>query len=178
MVQMLLHCYVEIREKSEGAQFMFCKHRDCGKTSCLICLRDCPTFEQGYEVNEYEEYEDNIDEMEHHFICATLKNEKQIFDTTIEKGQKVACPGCGLAGMKDDACTHMTCPNCHTSWCYFCGLKEQECDKALPNDEKEITISDHNVDWERNPKRCPMYLTVIQDVDLSWPENEDEWYSV
>ncbi|CAF1012920.1 unnamed protein product [Didymodactylos carnosus] len=167
----LVHCsfcsYVEIREKSEGAQFIFCKHKDCGKTSCLICLRDCPTFEQGYEVSDYDSYSDDIEEMERHFICATLKAEKKMLDTSIENGQKMSCPGCGLSGMKDDAC-----PSCQTSWCYFCGLKEVDCDKAQTG--KESSIYDHNVDWDSNPERCPMYLTAIQDIDPSWPEDEDQ----
>lgn len=50
----------------------------------------------------------------------------------------------------------MTCPECQTSWCYFCGLKESDCDKAeatISSNESEAAISRHNFDWESNPKR-------------------------
>jgi len=92
----------------------------------------------------------------------------------VENGQKIPCPGCGLSGMKDDACTHMTCPGCQCSWCYFCGLQESDCDKAERVENEENSIYLHNKNWEINPKRCPMYLTGISDIDESWPDDEHE----
>ena len=47
-------------------------------------------------------------------------------------GSMMHCPTCELAGMKDDACTHMRCPRCSTSWCYVCGLSVTDCDKSRP----------------------------------------------
>ena len=78
-------------------------------------------------------------------------------------------PVCGLAGRKDEACTHMSCPRCQTSWCYLCGLSVEMCDKKPPlpgRPAKDIFL--HNADWEVNPARCPMYLTQILEVDPSW----------
>lgn len=43
------------------------------------------------------------------------------------------CPYCGLGGVKDDGCTHMACGNCNGIWCYFCGKKNEELNKANQN---------------------------------------------
>ena len=78
-------------------------------------------------------------------------------------------PGCGLAGRKDEACTHMACPRCQKSWCYLCGLSVEDCDKKPPLPGRPADdIFLHNADWEVNPARCPMYLTQILEVDPSW----------
>ena len=81
------------------------------------------------------------------------------------------CPGCGLAGRKDDSCTHMNCVMCEEIWCYICGKQESELDKADPN----RTIYGHNVGWETQPqRRCPMYFFAISDVDSRWPREEED----
>jgi hypothetical protein len=46
----------------------------------------------------------------------------------------------------------MSCPECQTYWCYFCGLKESDCDKSGSNEEAS-SIYQHNTDWSTNPKR-------------------------
>ncbi|CAF1288198.1 unnamed protein product [Didymodactylos carnosus] len=101
----LLHCsfcsYAEIRPK--GTDFLYCRHEDCSKVSCLICLKECPKFEENYDDDEDEdEFQQKTDEMEKHFMCVQLKDDKKIIDDAIEQGQKLPCPQCGLAGMKDD----------------------------------------------------------------------------
>ncbi|CAF3478221.1 unnamed protein product [Rotaria sp. Silwood2] len=177
----LVHCgfcsYTEIQVKSFGSQFMFCKHKGCKKVSCLVCLHEVPKLAEDYDADEDDEYEENMEKIEKHFKCAELKESKNIFDKAMENGQQVACPVCGLAGMKDDACTHMTCPDCQTVWCYFCGLAESACDKSEDDDDLDETaaaIYRHNTDWEINPQRCPMYLTALQDIDKSWSNDEHE----
>jgi hypothetical protein len=50
----------------------------------------------------------------------------------------------------------MTCPECQTSWCYFCGLKEIDCDKGEQIEfitDSGAAINRHNIGWEINPKR-------------------------
>ena len=93
----------------------------------------------------------------------------QLIEQAIEEGGKMRCPNCQLAGRKDDACTHMTCTKCSSRWCYVCGLDVLKCDKApeAPGSSGD-PIFLHNRDWERNEKRCPMYLTQILEVDLNW----------
>jgi len=56
----------------------------------------------------------------------------------------------------------MSCA-CGTVWCYICGMSESECDKA-PRTAGPAGIYQHNNDFERNLKRCPMYLNQIQEV--------------
>jgi hypothetical protein len=43
------------------------------------------------------------------------------------------------------------------------------CDKAAPRPGRAVVdIFLHNVDWEVNEKRRPMYLTQIFEVDPAW----------
>jgi len=106
-----------------------------------------------------------------HFECAELRPYKLAFETAIESGVKVPCPSCGLAGVKDGACAHMTCPRCDTLWCYLCGLDVKDCDKPQGTDPN--SIYQHNVDWETNPRRCPMWLDQVNRVDSRWPADAD-----
>lgn len=161
------HCpfcsYGEIHDKNDP-WFMYCRHPDCKKMSCLICRKACPQFTSCYANDEQNE------EMDRHFKCTELAKDKAKFDQALEAGQKVSCPNCNLAGMKDDACTHMTCPTCSQLWCYFCGKKVEDCDKQLNGNNG---IFDHNRSWDTNAKRCPMYLTQISDVDPAWPDGDE-----
>lgn len=146
-------------------KILLCQHPTCLKASCLVCRKACPRF-----TNNYAREEESL-EMIKHYRCAALADEKFAFDQAMEFGQKLPCPNCGLAGMKDDLCTHMTCPTCAQVWCYFCGKRVEDCDKE-PNGGNGIY--DHNRDWNRNKKRCPMYFTQIQDIDDRWPDDEEQ----
>jgi len=142
----------------------WCPHCECG--SCRVCNKDLPPGAVKYDI-----------EKSPHHLCATLREPKALMEQAIEEGSKMRCPSCKLAGRKDDACTHMTCTKCSTEWCYVCGLNVIECDKAPPAQEggRVNDIYLHNRDWERNAKRCPMYLTLILEVDLNWlGENWEE----
>lgn len=53
----------------------------------------------------------------------------------------------------------------------MCGVDVEKADKAPPRAGREGQVDDiylHNQDWERNERRCPMYLTQILEVDLNW----------
>ncbi|UJR27623.1 hypothetical protein I4U23_008904 [Adineta vaga] len=143
--------------------FLFCERAECKKTSCLICRKALPEIVNDYADDEHEIFK--------HFTCVALADDKQEFDSAVENGQKLSCPKCGLAGMKDDSCTHMTCPTCSQIWCYFCGKRLEDCDKS-PNGTNGIF--DHNYNWDTNPKRCPMYFTQLQDIDDRWPGDEQQ----
>jgi hypothetical protein len=142
----------------------YCQRADCRVTSCLVCRKACPTL-----IDDYDEAGQM--EMLKHFTCAELADDKKMFDEAIEAGQKLSCPKCGLAGMKDDSCTHMTCPTCSQIWCYFCGKRLEECDKTQGGTNG---IFDHNHNWDTNPNRCPMYFTQIQDIDERWADDEEQ----
>ena len=105
-----------------------------------------------------------------HYKCYKYKKLRKEWEQAIEAGTKRSCPSCGVGGIKDDACTHMTCDNCNTVWCYFCGLAEEDLDK----EDENGSIYSHNVNWAENEERCPMYLTEIGQVDDRWETNCDQ----
>jgi hypothetical protein len=90
-------------------------------------------------------------------------------EKAIESGSQQQCPYCGLTGLKDDGCTHMVCERCNFTWCYLCGMKEEEC---LVDDDADQTLSAHNTDWQEHEGRCPMNLTSIHELDNRWPEDD------
>jgi len=92
-------------------------------------------------------------------------------EKAIADGIQPACPSCGIRGIKDDACTHMTCESCQTTWCYVCGLDEAACNKA---DRAGSLIYRHNDKWWENERRCPMYLSEINQIDESFPADDEE----
>lgn len=130
----------------------------CGKGTCFVCKKDLPRNAQKYDIDKSP-----------HAVCKALGSAKALVEAAIEDGSKMKCPQCGLAGRKDDACTHMNCPKCTTVWCYVCGLDVKDCDKAPPREGRpQNDIFLHNQDWEVNESRCPMYLTQILEVDMNW----------
>lgn len=182
--------YFEIWFKSSSANFFYCKNAICSKISCNYCHKSVvmPKTDHYEDYKELEDLmikqlnldeEDNEEEYEeslkasngiyHHFICADLNQIKVTLEKAIEGGQKRVCPQCNLSGRKDEQCTHMTCSKCQTKWCYFCGLSENDCDK----DNGGVSIYDHNIGWQYNDKRCPMYFTEIFEFDDRWPEDEE-----
>ncbi|CAF1133135.1 unnamed protein product [Didymodactylos carnosus] len=162
----LAHCpycqYVEIREHDKSI-FLFCKYIQCRRVSCLVCKHECQT------VNDY--MDENIDDILGHSKCVELKHDKKIVDLAIINGSMIPCPTCGVSGMKDDNCTHMTCGKCCEYWCYFCGQKQEDCD--VP-DGHDVSLSNHNIDWDSNSQRCPMYLVSIKEFDQRWPDDDYE----
>ena len=135
---------------------MICQHPSCGKRSCLTCLHTV---------------EDDADEATHRARCVELRGYKEMVEKAIESGSQQKCPDCELTGVKDDACTHMVCERCQVSWCYFCGMKEEEC----PVDDcSDQSLSAHNERWERYEERCPMHLENICQVDGRWPYTDQD----
>ena len=171
------HCtYFETHK--QHASFIYCKRPQCGKFSCMHCFKECSQIADAAQGGQ-----EALDQalqlsMESHLVgCAVWQTELgtscKLFDEALSAGQK--CPRCKLGGVKDDACTHMTCANCQTVWCYVCGLDvaSDECDKA-PDDGSGDSRPEyrHNKEWHSNERRCPMYLTEIHDLDPSWPVEE------
>jgi ribosomal protein L37E len=137
-------------------QSIRCQNPACSKRSCLICLRAI---------------DDDADEYAHQSACPELQEYQQMVKQAIELGSLRRCPHCELTGIKDDNCTHMVCQRCGLNWCYFCGMKEEECDV---DGYQTPTLTRHNYEWESNEKRCPMYLKDVHTVDHRWPECDDE----
>lgn len=163
--------YMEIR--TDKPVLWWCQV--CKRGECQVCNQDLPSCHAHMDLKilcsstQEENLELNKLLQPHVIGCASLREAKHKVDMALDTGQKMPCPGCGLAGRKDEACTHMGCPRCHTSWCYLCGFSFDECDKKPPRlGQPANDIFLHNTDWETNPRRCPMYLTQILDVDPAW----------
>ena len=76
------------------------------------------------------------------------------------------CPKCSQAGVKDDACTHITCKRCKATYCFWCG-EEIDGENLFthnngPNDE----------DWSR-VRKCPPFTEDICSYDKDWPDNDE-----
>ena len=110
--------YVEIRDE-KSTNFLWCKSSSCNVMSCSICKSKL--------TGEYEEIEEESKEeqdIDKHFKCFELKEDKYQFEEGIRLGQGTACPSCGCVGSKDENCTHIVCMACNITYCYVCGLKE------------------------------------------------------
>ena len=105
----------------------------------------------------------------HQGRCLELRLCKQMIDEAIDSGSTQHCPYCHLTGLKDDGCTHMVCQRCQRTWCYVCGMKEDEC--KVP-EGTEPSLSAHNADWDSNEERCPMSLLNIRELDERWPDTD------
>ncbi|CAI2373116.1 unnamed protein product [Moneuplotes crassus] len=144
--------------ESEGIT-LFCGYENCKKISCIVCYK------------EYMFADDSSGdcESESHEKCYRLKKIKKDWDQTTYEGSQRFCPDCKYGGIKDNACTHMSCPQCKSEWCYVCGKSSNICDKSDP----EGSLYSHNEEWESNDKRCPMYLSLIGGVDQRWSTRND-----
>lgn len=114
---------------------------------------------------------DDADELIHRTRCVEYRYCKELIQQAIENGSLRKCPHCELTGIKDPNCTHMTCGRCRGTWCYFCGIKEEELDV---DDDEYPNFSGHNNGWETNPIRCPMYLSRIAEIDDRWPTDDED----
>jgi len=159
------------------ALFVHCLKPECGRVSCSLCFQACVPCNDDEEDDEAAQLG-----MAEHFECAEKEHKwgslRKEFEDAVESGVKFPCPGCGHGGVKDDACTHMTCESCLTVWCYVCGLDtaSDECSKAAKSGKYHGTEDEyrHNVNWHVNETRCPMYLNEIHEVDASWPKDGEE----
>jgi hypothetical protein len=185
--------YFEVWKESSTSSYFYCKKPGCRRVTCIVCNLEVnlPPAEKAelivkierdirknrLSIKELKLSYDRISEIEesyrtqleielgvlHHQKCALFGSVKQIIFDAIERGEKVPCPECGLAGRKDDNCTHMTCPKCQTVWCYVCGQKFGY-----------GIIYDHNENWEYREDGCPMYLTAIEEIDNRWPKEDQK----
>eukprot|EP00929_Paragymnodinium_shiwhaense_P060256 TRINITY_DN30114_c0_g1_i2.p1 TRINITY_DN30114_c0_g1~~TRINITY_DN30114_c0_g1_i2.p1 ORF type:complete len:526 (+),score=113.10 TRINITY_DN30114_c0_g1_i2:130-1707(+) len=169
---MKCHCgYMEVR--TDDPVLWWCQV--CKRGECQVCNKELPRPQHGdlgaIMASQLNSEGDELDQaLRPHIVgCAALRDAKRKVDAAFEGGQTMPCPQCKLAGRKDDACTHMTCNRCHTDWCYVCGLSVADADKKPPRGGRPANdIFLHNADWEVNPRRCPMYLTQILEVDPAW----------
>eukprot|EP01084_Bolivina_argentea_P291539 501069_1 len=159
--------YFEINTNDPGRLLFICQSDSCRKSSCFWCKKLIKN-------NSDDEKKIDMDQsdVESHFICAQLAPIKQKWDKALSDGNTRSCPECGISGMKNNACTHMTCVACQTEWCYVCGLPLSKLDIA--DDFEEKNIFGHNEEWKTNIKRCPMWLDDLHQVDKRWPKDNSD----
>jgi len=154
--------YFEVWDLDRTNTLFYCKHRDCGEHSCIVCRAICgDTYLLKY----------------HEQICAPFQKWKTQIEALVEANSMRECPNirinedksvtrCGYRGVKDEGCTHMTCARCREQWCYLCGKTLAQLDKSA---DSKGSIYGHNVNWKINSNRCPMFLHHIAEVDSKWP---------
>jgi len=139
---------LESLQSTELDSFTTCPSQDCGFIFCRLCKT---------ARNELDE-----NPGEHSSKCTHLYRLGLKFLSTVSDCAQMKCPQCGLKGIKDESCTHMSCDSCGCTWCYCCGLDEMECEH-----DEDYPIEDfyrHNMGWPRLNSRCPMYLHDISKV--------------
>ena len=139
--------------------YVVCERPACRKLTCRKCEKCLELEGQDTgrlriasiaEARKINERNDLIAQT--HLISCALEMR---IEEVCARGLTVPCPACGVRTQKDDACTHMVCGNrkCGTRYCYCCGKARIHCDGARPD-----AWGEHNLGWEQNPNRCPMYL--------------------
>eukprot|EP00475_Leptophrys_vorax_P031403 TRINITY_DN4755_c0_g1_i9.p1 TRINITY_DN4755_c0_g1~~TRINITY_DN4755_c0_g1_i9.p1 ORF type:complete len:316 (+),score=75.95 TRINITY_DN4755_c0_g1_i9:109-948(+) len=131
---------------SESTKFFSCRKEQCSGGLCLQCKKPV----QKEQIPNHVCAEDPL-----------LLLYEQVLETLAQAASRT-CPLCYFPGMKDLACTHISC-DCGAHWCYHCGKDESQ----LPDG-----FDLHN-DWQRSTPdgvgRCPMYLHykyVREDEDF------------
>ncbi|KNC55287.1 uncharacterized protein AMSG_10928 [Thecamonas trahens ATCC 50062] len=133
---------------SRGLMRTNCVH--CSMRLCVVCERVFPATHA-------------LDETMHRECrarFAQLRLFRQFEEMMMEWTTRV-CPGrcaAGKRGVKDSACTHMSCTCATSRWCFVCG-------KAA---SAVGSLSDHSAyrgPWQTSPSHCPMYLYLLAHVD-------------
>jgi hypothetical protein len=173
--EQLLSCvncpYSEIH--TDDPPLFFCQSPTCQTVHCLGCKFKFPPLSK--EHDDDDDFYKGQKLRKKHLLCHALREEKAEFDMAMVAGNGMPCPGCKVSGRKGGMeCTHMSCSGCGTDWCYLCGLSVDDCDKAPRTGEAATEpIYGHNEEWEVNPLRCPMYITMIGQVDDDWKLEEE-----
>ena len=79
---------------------------------------------------------------------ATLEQE---FYSVLTCGRTVMCPGCQAFTQKNDACMHMHCDNCRTSFCFCCGRPSGTAPGSCPTGTEQGGCDATNCYLENNP---------------------------
>jgi hypothetical protein len=117
---------------SETTKFAVCETKSCEGAFCLICEIPLRKTDLGNH------------ECAANAVSALYSEVLRVLASASTR----TCPHCSSIGMKDLACTHITCTKCAKRWCYVC-LKP---DSKWPERHNEWTLD------TTDPERCPQYL--------------------
>ena len=168
MVTCLYWGKYKIWKTSKRRIFFYCNHTDWGEAFCTICNESVDN-----DRDERDTKEEQIDyEKEVHPTWVKYAEMRKEWDMILQKGAMRFCPNpsCKTGGVKDTDCTHMKWFTCGTNYCYFWGKAEANWDKSKP----EPGLARHNDNWNTNPKRCPIFLLQIQEIDKRWKTEDDD----
>ena len=170
--QKMVSCYYcdsyQIWAAKPKTNIYYCNNSDCKKAFCTLCdgLVDNNRDERKTEEDEIK-YEKKL-----HPTWAKYAEMRNEWDMILERGAMRFCPNpsCKARWVKDTDCTHMKWFTWGTNYCYFWGKAEADWNKSDPKGG----MARHNDDWNTNPKRCPLLLISIQDIDPKWEANKDD----
>eukprot|EP00808_Paulinella_micropora_P031632 g391.t1 len=143
------------QESAFTSHFFVCKGEKCGAAICLLCN----TLVESSQKQEH--------------ACKSSRNFWAELLEVLAVASTTKCPACGEGGMKDLACTHITC-KCGVRFCYVCGRDPPEGfsrhnewrvgpDPVLPGEDAKSKAT-----AEELKTRCPMYLPYKYGTSLSY----------
>ena len=144
-----------IINKKDFIQYFKCLGDECGKTSCLYCMKEVTS-------NNHNSCKTNFE------LCNYLVNALKLSKIGLCSSCKKNCND-DVEYLKGSGCTHMKCKKCNSPLCYICGMNGTEFDYDKTNKDM---IFGHNTNWKTNIKRCPMYLKEFHTIDNTWPEDD------
>lgn len=92
--------------KPEDSDFVKCEH--CNQKFCFKCKKD---HDETTTCKDHEQY------------LKDLGNVDVAMDKYLSKINTNNCPNCKMVTEKIAGCNHITCPKCHTHWCWLCNKK-------------------------------------------------------
>lgn len=160
--EVLMNCpfctYYELWDKSLDWGVFSCKNIEWSKVSCVHCSKELK-MKKSKQNPEFSVLETHPNWSSHKALL-------EEWEKVISIGSKRSWPNCETDFMlKDNGCTHITCPNWRKRWWYVCSKPESKW-------QKEGTGHVHNTNWQTDKKRCPLFLHDIHTVDKSWPREE------
>ena len=163
------HCnYKEIGDDND--MFILCKNENCEKLSCTICYKSIPyatgTFPSHKTLKSNKTALQsaltrgvNQISMDEHQKCIDYGEMILRIEKVIQNSATRQCPNCSYRGRSDQGCTHTTCPQCNSTWCYVCLQEVGRHHNRIPDGGSVDT------------KICPYALESIYKIRESWPSD-------
>jgi hypothetical protein len=144
-------------DETDYIQFYDCGK--CDKRACLYCLEECKNKANHVNCNKFQKVCNALEK-----LSATAYVSKCSECKKLQKSTNYEPPS-----MKDQNCTHIACPKCNSTSCYFCSGHVDHVDKCPNSSEDPIFM--HNVSWQTNKKRCPLYVGYLNEIYKDWPSD-------
>jgi hypothetical protein len=127
----------ELMSNDSTSLLFVCRKLFCDGAYCLACK----TFFKKEDL------------LTHNCNDSAMESLYQQVIETLTASSTRSCPNCGTSGMKDLACTHITCDKCSHKFCYVCGKSESEVQGGFEMHNRWLGVTP----WEGSTT-CPLYL--------------------